>query len=211
MARALKPCPFLLQPAPPAVLIPYSPGAPLAKGSTGRAESVERFAMACSMHWLSCMRNMTLLENLLDSPVTAEVKPLVLVAEDDPDAQHFIMEALKREGMSCLGASTVAEAIAELRREKPALTVLDWGLDRSGSEVLSVAKQLYASMPVVAISGMPFEVRTDAVVSKADAFLSKPFSATVLTSQVKQLIERSRQAPGIPLPHKPEDILPLAE
>lgn len=163
------------------------------------------------MHWLSCMRNMTLLENLLDSPVTAEVKPLVLVAEDDPDAQHFIMEALKREGMSCLGASTVAEAIAELRREKPALTVLDWGLDRSGSEVLSVAKQLYASMPVVAISGMPFEVRTDAVVSKADAFLSKPFSATVLTSQVKQLIERSRQAPGIPLPHKPEDILPLAE
>ena len=159
----------------------------------------------------ACMRNMTLLEDLPGEPAAAEGMPLVLVAEDDLDAQRFIMEALKREGMSCVGASTVEEAIAELKREKPALTVLDWGLDRSGSEVLSVAKQLYMSMPVVAISGMPFEVRTDAVVSKVDAFLSKPFSATVLTSQVKQLIERSRQAPAIPLPKKPEDILHLAE
>lgn len=154
---------------------------------------------------------MTLLEELLEPRATTEPKPLVLVAEDDPDAQHFIMECLKRAGMSCLGASTVEQAIAVLRSEKPAVTVLDWGLDRSGSEVLSMAKDLYPSMPVVAISGMPFEVRTDAVVNKADAFLSKPFSATVLTSQVQQVMERSRQLPAIALPQKPEAILPLQE
>ncbi len=64
-------------------------------------------------------------------------------------------------------------------------------------------------MPVIAISGMPCDVRTDAVVQKADAFLHKPLSATVLVGQVKQLLERTRREPAIPLPENAEAILPL--
>lgn len=137
--------------------------------------------------------------------------PLVLVVEDDPDTREFMTRALKAEGMTCLSASSVEEAIAVLQKQRVTATVLDWGLDRSGSEVLSVAKELHPAMPVVAISGLPFEVRTDAVVNKADAFLNKPFSATVLTGQVKQLIERvaRQQVPAIPLPQRAEDIVAL--
>lgn len=139
-------------------------------------------------------------------------EPLVLVVENDPDTQEFMIRALKAEGIACLSASSVDEAIAVLRNRRVTATVLDWGLDRSGSEVLSAAKELYPAMPIVAVSGLPFEVRTDAVVKKVDAFLDKPFSATVLTGQVKQLIERVlQQVPSITLPRRAEDIVPLSE
>ncbi len=144
-------------------------------------------------------------------PSQKRQEPLVLVVEDDLETQGFITGALNGEGMSCIRASSVGEALEALQQEKVTATVLDWGLDRSGSEVLTVAKELYPAMPVLAVSGMPFEVRTDAVVNKADAFLEKPFSATVLVSQVKQLIERVRQRPAIPLPQRPEDILSLEQ
>jgi len=137
--------------------------------------------------------------------------PTILVVEDDRDTQDFMIRALKAEGMLCVSACSVGEALHLLQKAEVTATVLDWGLDRSGAEVLAVAKELYPRMPVVAISGMPFEVRTDAVVNKADAFLNKPFSATVLTNQVKQLIERARKTPSIELPQRAEDILPLEQ
>jgi DNA-binding NtrC family response regulator len=105
----------------------------------------------------------------------------------------------------------VTEAIAVLERERVTVTVLDWGLDRSGAEVLRVAKELYPYMPVLVMSGLPFDVRTDAVVAQADAFLEKPFSATVLINQVRQAMQRIKRAPAIPLPQRAEDICPLEE
>ena len=139
---------------------------------------------------------------------TAADKPLVLVVDDDPAMMVLMTNALENDGMQCVTATTVEEALKALQTYTISITVLDWGLDRCGSEVLSVAKELFPAMPVVAISGLPFEVRTDAVVQKADAFLHKPFSATVLTGQVKQLLERARR-PSIPLPQTPEAILSL--
>ena len=61
------------------------------------------------------------------------------------------------------------------------------------------------------MSGRPYDVRTDAIVGQADAFLEKPFSATVLKSQVSQLLKRAETARNAFLPDKPEDILPLCE
>jgi two-component system response regulator RegA len=158
------------------------------------------------MHCQQDMRTTSLQEA---QPSFQREAPLVLVVEDDPAAQDFMTRALAAEGISCVKASSVDTALEALQTRRMSATVLDWGLDRCGADVLNVAKELYPWMPVVAISGMPFEVRTDAVVNKADAFLNKPFSATVLTSQVKQLIGRAHQSPGIALPQKPQDILPL--
>jgi DNA-binding response OmpR family regulator len=143
--------------------------------------------------------------------VWERIEPVVLLVEDDADTRDFMAKALKTDDIPCVTASSVAEALAALTREKIAVTVLDWGLDRSGAEVLRVAKELYPLMPVIAMSGLPFDVRTDAVVHQADAFLQKPFSATVLISQVRQFIERARQTPAILLPRRAEDICRLDE
>ena len=157
------------------------------------------------------MRHQTYMTNVAFREGPPEKAPLILVVEDEPATQSFLVDALVKEGVACITATSVAEAIGALRKESIQLTVLDWGLDRSGCEVLNVAKELHPAMPVIAISGMPFEVRTDAVVNNADAFLSKPFSATVLSGQVKQLLERTRRKPAIELPQRSEDILPLAQ
>ncbi len=66
-------------------------------------------------------------------------------------------------------------------------------------------------MPVIVISGRPYDVRTDAIVGQADAFLAKPFSTTVLKSQVSQLLKRARGVGQPLLPEKPEGIRPLGE
>ena len=66
-------------------------------------------------------------------------------------------------------------------------------------------------MPVVVISGQPQDARTDAMVEHADAFLQKPLSMTVLSSQVLRLLERVAKAPKAILPEREEEILPLEE
>ena len=141
-----------------------------------------------------------------NAPAAQTDKPIILVVDDEPDTRQIITTTLTEGGFSCATASSVGEAITALSNDRFKLMVLDWGLDRCGREVLREAKRLYPQMPVLVMSGMPFEVRTDAIMEEADAFLSKPFSCMVLNKQVAQLIERDTF-----LPKRPEDILPLEE
>jgi DNA-binding NtrC family response regulator len=141
-----------------------------------------------------------------NAPAAQTDKPMILVVDDEPDTRQLITATLTGRGFSCATATSVGEAITALSNDRFKVMVLDWGLDRCGSEVLRVAKSLYPQMQVLVMSGMPFDVRTDAFMEEADAFLSKPFSLTVLGMQVAQLNARDTF-----LPKRPEDILPLEE
>jgi DNA-binding response OmpR family regulator len=157
------------------------------------------------------MRQKLLVKDINNHPGTGPRDPLILIVEDDDDLRQWMLSALAGNGISCVAAASVVEAIAALQDNRIALTVLDWELDRSGAAVLEEAKAHYPLMPVVVISGRPYDVRTDAMVARADAFLAKPFSATVLLSQVRQLLERAKVAPRILFPEAPADIRPLGE
>lgn len=142
-----------------------------------------------------------------NAPAAQTDKPMILVVDDEPDTRQVITATLTGGGFSCATATSVGEAITVLNNDKFRLIVLDWGLiDRCGSEVLREAKRLYPQMPVLVMSGQDFDVRTDAIMEEADAFLPKPFSCIVLNKQVAQLIERDTF-----LPKRPKDILPLEE
>lgn len=142
-----------------------------------------------------------------NAPAAQTDKPMILVVDDDHDMLQMSTDTLSRGGFSCATATSVEEAITALNNDRFKLMVLDWGLNhRCGREVLRVAKRLYPQMPVLVMSGQDFDVRTDAIMEEADAFLPKPFSLTVLKKQIAQLIERDTF-----LPKRPEDILPLEE
>ncbi len=97
-----------------------------------------------------------------------------------------------------------------LKSNPVSLVLLDWELpDGLGSKFLKGAKQEHPLLPVVVMSGKPYDVRTDAMVEQADAFLTKPWNATVLTNQVNRLLELSKAAHQGLLPEKSDDILPL--
>ena len=145
-------------------------------------------------------------------PFAAEnYKPLILVVEDDAGMQEIVISALADEGLECITAASVAEAIAALQNQRITLTVLDWALDRCGAAVLRVMKQQRPEVLVLVMSGQPQDVRTDAMVEQADAFLEKPFSATVLKHQVLRMLRRAEDSAQAMLPKNPQDIRPLSE
>lgn len=144
-------------------------------------------------------------------PTTHSHMPLILVVEDDKDTQELATSALAAERLACITAASVAEAIAALQSHRIALVVLDWGLDRCGSEVLGAINERWPEVPVIVMSGRPYDVRTDAIVGQADAFLAKPFSGTVLGSQVLRLLRRAERCAQAFLPKEVEEIRPLNE
>ena len=137
---------------------------------------------------------------------------LILVVDDDADTRRLFIEGLAGHGWSCIPAQSVAEALAVLKTSRIALTVLDWDLiDGTGTAVLREAKLYHPLMPVVVVSGQPHDVRTDALLAQADAYLDKPVCLTVLQSQVRQLLKLSESARRRLNPETPDDIRPFSE
>jgi len=147
--------------------------------------------------------------NILESALP---KPLILVVDNEADIQQLVQDTMKPAGLPCIGAASVAEALAALKSNRIALTILDWRLnDGCGDKVLQDARLHYPQMPVLVISGQPYDVRTDAIVAQADAFLEKPFSGVVLQIQVQQLLKRAHRFSQLLFPEAPQDVRPLSE
>jgi len=144
-------------------------------------------------------------------PGSSSHGPLILIVDDDEGVRQLMSNALERDGLSCVAAASVSEAVAALKNNRIALTVLDWELDRCGAVVLQEVRGHYPRMPVIVISGQPYDVRTDAMVERADAFLHKPFCMTVFLAQVRRLLELAKVAHRSLFPEAPEDIRPLGE
>jgi len=141
-----------------------------------------------------------------------KTESLILVVEDKDSEMEFVTSSLASEGLSYITASSVATAITALEKNSQiSLLLLDWGLDRCGAEVLRRARVLYPEMPIIVMSGQPYDVRTDAIIGQADSFLSKPFCATVLNRQITQLLKRCELPPKKFLPERAEDIRSMTE
>lgn len=146
-------------------------------------------------------------------PKTPHTDNLVLIVDDDEGIRQFIGDVLDREGIPCVTASSVEEAIEAVGNNRISLTLLDWGLrgglDTSGAEVLQFCKERYPMMPVIVMSGMPIDVRTDATTKQADGFLAKPFNGTLIVAHVNQWLNRIRRTSKGSLPQNRADIVPL--
>lgn len=149
----------------------------------------------------------------IDTPPTKCESGTVLVVDDDETLCQFACETLAREDIASLSANSVGEAIQALDTRKVALVILDWGLrgmgDTSGSEVLAHCKKTRPLTPVVIMSGLMFDWRTDATLREADGCLPKPFSATLLVGTVRQWLKRLQQTPKVFLPQNEEEIFTL--
>jgi DNA-binding NtrC family response regulator len=138
--------------------------------------------------------------------------PSVLVLDDEDEARQFYVAGLIQEGLSCIPARSAEEALAALATNRVSLAVLDWDLGTGTSRpVLREAKKNHPLIPVLVMSGKLYDVRTDALLAHADAFLLKPFCMTVLQHQARQLLKLSQSARRHLFPETPEDIRPFSE
>ena len=120
---------------------------------------------------------------------------MVLVADGDDDSRALVSDLLTRAGIPSVEAPTGDEALAAVRKERPALVLVDVSLPGvSGYEVCSTLKAEFGDgLPVILVSDSrtePFD-RTAGLLLGADDYVTKPFDNGELLARVRRCIVRS--------------------
>src|SRR6516165_5365765 len=136
-------------------------------------------------------------------------KKRVLVVDADQDFRRYITDCIEAEGIPCITATSVSEALEALARNKVSVLVVDWFLDRVAAEVVRKARSISALMPIIVMSSKPYNVKMDALLADADEFLETSIGGSALANRVKRWIGRLEAAPDVFLPQSEEDILVL--
>jgi DNA-binding response OmpR family regulator len=116
-------------------------------------------------------------------------KPLVLVADDDPDIRQLVRLRLERSGYTVVSANDGAEALELLAGCDPAVAILDVAMPNLGGlEVTRALRERYSTTPVILLTARArdCDVREGAAAG-ADAYITKPFSPQELESRVREL------------------------
>jgi len=110
----------------------------------------------------------------------------VLLIEDDPQIQQFLMAALGAHDYRLHVASTGADGLRRAPVDLPDIILVDLGLpDMSGLDVIRSLRMWYRG-PVIVISARDKEYdKVSALDSGADDYLSKPFGIGELLARLR--------------------------
>ena len=113
----------------------------------------------------------------------------LLLVDDEPAIQHAFRRALHKDLWTLRGAGTAAEAVAEFRRARPDVVVLDVRLpDATGLETFRRLRDLDARVPVILITGHgTTELAIQAIKEGAFEYLLKP----VELPQLRETLDRA--------------------
>ena len=118
----------------------------------------------------------------------------ILIVDDDPAMRELLSGLLDQAGFPTRQAATGEEALADTRRERPRLVLLDVRLPGvSGYEVCRELRARFGEeLPIVFISGErvePFD-RAAGLLLGADDYVVKPFASDELIARVRRLVAR---------------------
>jgi DNA-binding response OmpR family regulator len=115
----------------------------------------------------------------------------VLIAEDEPNIVESLSFMLRRADYDVVSVVDGEAALAELRKQRPELMILDLMLPRlNGFEVLKAVKSDPAlrSMPILILTAKgQAQDRRLAEEMGVDAFMTKPFSNREIMDEVGRL------------------------
>ncbi|OGX40904.1 MAG: hypothetical protein A3C53_05630 [Omnitrophica WOR_2 bacterium RIFCSPHIGHO2_02_FULL_68_15] len=116
----------------------------------------------------------------------------ILLVDDEPMIIRMVGDRLRMEGYEVLAAMDGQEGIEKAQTERPDLIILDLLLPKlNGYSVCSVLKRdpRYQKIPIVIFTGKTDETAEEMqLLSGADAYVQKPFKASVLLSHVSRLL-----------------------
>jgi CheY-like chemotaxis protein len=123
-------------------------------------------------------------------------RPLVLVADDDPDILLLITVTLERDGYDVIAAKDGPSALAAAVERVPHLVLLD--LMMPGLDGYEVTRRLRGEpvtkdLPIVIVTAAAEESQAArALDAGADAYMKKPFSPRELLAKTAALILERR-------------------
>ncbi len=130
---------------------------------------------------------------VVTTPRTAERIPRLLVVDDDPNIRELLTQELSEAGYHVRVATNGREALAEVRRERPDLVVLDVMMpEMNGFDVAAVLKNdpLTMDIPIVILSIV--QDRERGIRIGVDRYLTKPIDTDLLFREVGSLIEQRK-------------------
>lgn len=128
----------------------------------------------------------------------SDLKPSVLVVEDEPAQREILTYNLEAEGFRVIGVENGHDALVLIEEERPDLILLDWMLPgTSGIEICRQIKMRPESRmtPVIIISARSEEMdKVRGLETGADDYVSKPYSIREVVARAKAQLRRSRPA-----------------
>jgi len=121
----------------------------------------------------------------------SEIKPLILIIEDDPQTRRLLKTNLCNRGWRVIEAENGKLGLSLVKSDSPDLVILDLGLpDIDGISVTKRLRQL-SDLPVLVLSARSQEQnKIMALDAGADDYLTKPFSTGELHARLQALLRR---------------------
>lgn len=122
------------------------------------------------------------------------MKPLILIVEDDKPICKFMKISLEAQGYDCIETQYGNEGVALVFSHNPDLIILDLGLpDIDGMEVIeNIRPVTKAKIIVVSARGHERE-KVKALDYGADDYLTKPFSVAELLARIRVALRHFTQ------------------
>lgn len=122
-------------------------------------------------------------------------RPKVLVVEDDPDLRTLISAILTASGYRVRSSHDGCSALEKIRTELPDIVLSDLFMaGMSGFELLSVIRQRFPAIRVVAMSGS-YSGRNVPTGVAADAFYEKATDIRSLLAMIAE-VQKNRRTPS---------------
>ncbi|MBZ9684861.1 response regulator transcription factor [Clostridium estertheticum] len=123
-----------------------------------------------------------------------DIKPLILIVEDDKPIKKFMKVSLEAQGYKCIETEFGNAAITLIFSHNPDIIILDLGLpDMDGLNVIDkVRESTKARIIVVSARGRESE-KVEALDKGADDYLTKPFSVAELLARTRVALRHFNQ------------------
>lgn len=127
-----------------------------------------------------------------------EIKPLILIIEDDQAISKFMKVSIEAQGYKCLETTSGQTGLALIFSSNPDVIILDLGLpDIDGLEIIEKIRPLTRAKIIVVSARGHERTKVEALDTGADDYLTKPFNVSELLARVRVALRQLAQQTSI--------------